>query len=61
MIYILYNDEHKVQGEFSTVDKLESYMDNIREHRDERWPKTPRMTSFDYIKSIGWFFDIKDA
>tara|TARA_B100001250_G_scaffold315974_1_gene278302 strand:- start:28734 stop:28919 length:186 start_codon:yes stop_codon:yes gene_type:complete len=61
MIYVLYDKEHINQGEFSTVDKLESYMDNIREQRNERWPNTPRMTTFDYIKSIGWFFDIKDT
>ena len=47
MIYVLYNDQHEQQGEFSTVETLETYMDNIREHRDERWPKTPRMTCLD--------------
>ena len=61
MIYILYNNREEIEGEFSTITDLELYVDTVRELRNERYPNTPRLSCFDYIKSIGWLLTIKDG
>ena len=47
-------------GEFDSIYDLELFVDGVREGRGESYPKTPRMSPFDYLKQIRWFMTIDD-
>ena len=58
MQYQVYDNSDKCRGTFESIYDMEIFMDGIRNSRDEAYPKTDRMSPFDYIKSIGWRMDI---
>tara|TARA_B100000925_G_C21840299_1_gene401191 strand:+ start:404 stop:700 length:297 start_codon:yes stop_codon:yes gene_type:complete len=58
MNFLLYDDKEILRGEFSSIYDLEFYVDGVRISRKEEYPKTPRMSPFDYIKMIGWRMEI---
>ena len=58
MNFLLYDDKEILRGEFSSIYDLEFYVDGVRSSRKEEYPKTPRMSPFDYIKMIGWRMEI---
>ena len=58
MNFLLYDDKEILRGEFSSIYDLEFYVDGVRNSRKEEYPKTPRMSPFDYIKMIGWRMEI---
>ena len=58
MQYQVYDNSDKCRGTFESIYDMEIFMDGIRNARDEAYPKTDRMSPFDYIKSIGWRMDI---
>ena len=60
MQFIVYNNSQEIVGEFDSVYSLEVFLDGVREGRGERYPNTPRMSPFDYLKSIGWMLTIND-
>ena len=58
MTYSLYDTEHKLIGQFSSIYDMEHYVNNLREDRGERERDINKHLSvFDYIKSIGYFWD----
>jgi hypothetical protein len=59
MLYQVYDNSDKCRGTFESIYDMEIFMDSIRNLRNESYPNTPRMSTFDYIKSIGWRMDIK--
>ena len=60
MQYKVYDNEDKLHGTFEPVIDLELYMDSVRNHRGDRYNELPKHSCFDYIKSIGWFWDVVD-
>ena len=60
MKYIIFNEDHQKVGEFDSIYDLELFVDGVREGRGESYPKTPRMSPFDYLKTIRWFMSIDD-
>ena len=60
MQYKVYDSDDKLHGTFETISVLELYMDGVRNRRGDRYKELPRHSCFDYIKSIGWFWDIVD-
>ena len=59
MIYSLYNEEHEILGQFSSIYELETYVHDLRVERDEwRIRKNQDISVFDYIKSIGYTWDV---
>ena len=60
MKYIIYDNQQQQVGEFLSIYDLELFVDGIREGRGERYPVTPRMSPFDYLKSIGWYMTINE-
>ena len=58
MLYQVYDNSEKLRGQFESIYDMELFMDSVRNSRDEAYPKTDRMSPFDYIKSIGWRMDI---
>ena len=60
MSFKLFDSENKLRGEFSSIYDLELFVDGVRNSRGENYPQTPRMSPFDYIKSIGWIWTMTD-
>ena len=60
MKYIIFNEEKQMVGEFDSIYDLELFVDGVREGRGESYPVTPRMSPFDYLKTIRWFMTIDD-
>ena len=60
MQYKVYDSDDKLHGTFETISDLELYMDGVRNSRGERYQQLPRHSAFDYIKSIGWFWEVID-
>ena len=60
MQYLVEDEKGKLHGTFYSVTDLELYMDAIRNSRGDRYKELPKHSCFDYIKSIGWFWDVVD-
>ena len=60
MHYTIYDDKEILRGQFKSIYDLERYIDGIRIERGEQFPNTPRSSPFDYVKSIGWYWEIAD-
>ena len=59
MIYSLYNDKHELLGQFKSIYELQTYIHDFRVDRDEwRIRKNKDVSVFDYIKSIGYSWDV---
>ena len=58
MQYQVFDNQQNLRGSFESIYDLEKYIDGVRKERDECYPKTPRMSPFDYIKMIGWRMEI---
>ena len=59
MIYSLYDDKHELVETFKSIYELETYVHDFRVNRDEwRVRKNKDVTVFDYIKSIGYSWDV---
>ena len=58
MLFILFNEDNDKDCSFTSIYELERYVDSLRDLRGERYPKTERMSPFDYIKFIGWRMEI---
>ena len=59
MIYSLYDDKHELVETFKSIYELETYMHDFRVNRDEwRIRKNKDVSVFDYIKSIGYSWDV---
>ena len=59
MIYSLYNDKHELLGQFKSIYELQTYIHDFRVNRDEwRIRKNKDVSVFDYIKSIGYSWDV---
>lgn len=58
MLFILYNQDGEKNSTFRSIYDLERYIDAIRESRGERYPRTEKMSCFDYIKFMGWSMEI---
>ena len=52
MIYSLYNEEHELLGQFSSIYEMQIYVHDLRVERDE-W-----RVRKNYIKSIGYTWDV---
>lgn len=59
MLYKVYNEEYEVVGEFVSIYDMEHFMDDVRNSRGERYKELPRLSVFDYIKSIGYYMEIQ--
>ena len=58
MIYSLYNEEHELLGQFSSIYAMQIYVHDLRVERDEwRVRKNQDISVFDYIKEIGYTWD----
>jgi hypothetical protein len=60
MQYIIYDNTETLRATFVSVYDLEKFIDGIRNSRGDSYPNTPRMSTFDYIKTIGWYWEIVD-
>ena len=59
MIYSLYDDKHELVETFKSIYELETVMHDFRVNRDEwRIRKNKDVSVFDYIKSIGYSWDV---
>ena len=59
MIYSLYDDKHELVETFKSIYELETFMHDFRVNRDEwRVRKNKDVSVFDYIKSIGYSWDV---
>ena len=59
MIYSLYNEKHELLGQFKSIYELQTYIHDFRVDRDEwRIRKNKDVSVFDYIKSIGYSWDV---
>ena len=59
MIYSLYNDKHELLGQFKSIYELQNFIHDFRVDRDEwRIRKNKDVSVFDYIKSIGYSWDV---
>ena len=59
MVYSLYDDKHELVETFTSIYELETYMHDFRVNRDEwRIRKNKDVSVFDYIKSIGYSWDV---
>jgi|TARA_R100000482_G_C5022733_1_gene100566 hypothetical protein len=61
MIYKVYSEQCELVGEFSSIYDMEHFMDDVRNQRGERYKNTPRLSVFDYIKSIGYYMEIVEG
>ncbi len=61
MRYRLYDSEEKLHGTFESIYDLELFVDGVRNSRGENRHNSPVFSCFDYIKSIGWYWDIIDS
>ena len=57
-MYQVYDNQQVLRGTFHSIYDMEKYIDSIRNDRQESYPKTDRSSPFDYIKQIGWYWDI---
>jgi hypothetical protein len=60
MQYLIFDDCDNLRGTFNSIYDLERYIDGVRNDRGEGYPNTPRMSPFDYIKSIKWYMECVD-
>ena len=60
MLYTIYDNNEILRGQFKSIYDLERFIDSIRRERGEQFPNTPRTTPFEYVKSIGWYWEIAD-
>ena len=60
MQFLIYDNHSNLRGTFSSIYDMERYIDGIRNSRGDSFPNTPRMSCFDYIKSIGWQWECVD-
>ena len=60
MLYTIYDDQEILRGQFQSIYDLERSIDGIRFERGDQFPNTPRQTPFEYVKSIGWFWEVAD-
>jgi len=60
MLYQIYDNSLVLRGTFESIYDLERYIDGIRINRGEAYPETPRMSCFDYIKTIQWHWECVD-
>ena len=60
MQYLIYDDSQTLRGTFNSIYDLERYIDGVRNDLGDAYPNTPRMSPFDYIKSIGWQWECVD-
>ena len=59
MVYSLYDDKHELVETFTSIYELETFMHDFRVDRDEwRIRKNKDVSVFDYIKSIGYSWDV---
>ncbi|AFD02924.1 hypothetical protein [Synechococcus phage metaG-MbCM1] len=58
MLYKVYNNDCELVGEFVSIYDMEHFMDDVRNSRGERYKELPRLSVFDYIKSIGYYMEI---
>ena len=59
MVYSLYNEKHELLGQFKSIYELQTYIHDFRVDRDEwRIRKNKDVSVFDYIKSIGYSWDV---
>ena len=59
MIYSLYNDKHELLGQFKCIYELQTFIHDFIVDRDEwRIRKNKDVSVFDYIKSIGYSWDV---
>ena len=59
MIYSLYNDKHELLGQFKSIYELQTFIHDFRVDRDEwRIRKNKDVSVFDFIKSIGYSWDV---
>ena len=59
MVYSLYNEKHELLGQFKSIYDLQTYIHDFRVNRDEwRIRKNKDVSVFDYIKSIGYSWDV---
>ena len=59
MDYSLYNEKHELLGQFKSIYELQTYIHDFRVNRDEwRIRKNKDVSVFDYIKSIGYSWDV---
>ena len=59
MVYSLYDDKHELVETFKSIYELETFMHDFRVNRDEwRIRKNKDVSVFDYIKSIGYTWDV---
>ena len=59
MVYSLYNEKHELLGQFKSIYELQTFMHDFRVNRDEwRIRKNKDVSVFDYIKSIGYSWDV---
>ena len=60
MQFHIYDELEILRGSFSSIYDMERYIDGVRNARGDSFPNTPRMSCFDYIKSIGWQWECID-
>ena len=59
MVYSLYNEKHELIGQFKSIYELQTFIHDFRVNRDEwRIRKNNDVSVFDYIKSIGYSWDV---
>ena len=59
MVYSLYNEKHDLIGHFKSIYELQTFIHDFRVNRDEwRIRKNKDVSVFDYIKSIGYSWDV---
>ena len=59
MVYSLYNEKHELLGQFKSIYELQTFIHDLRVNRDEwRIRKNKDVSVFDYIKSIGYSWDV---
>jgi len=59
MVYSLYNEKHELIGQFKSIYELQTFIHDFRVDRDEwRIRKNKDVSVFDYIKSIGYSWDV---
>ena len=59
MIYSLYNEKHELLAQFKSIYELQTFIHDFRVNRDEwRIRKNKDVSVFDYIKSIGYSWDV---
>ena len=57
MKYKLYNEEQEYQGTFNSVQELRNF---LCDRKYEKNFDIELSCTFDYIKSIKWYFDIEE-